>query len=76
MKSYSSQQLSLKNGQDHEEVWVAYNGYIYDVTESRMWRKGRHYEHWAGQDLTNEINEAPHLPEVLNKFEIIGKLKS
>jgi predicted heme/steroid binding protein len=55
---------------------VAYQGYIYDVTKSRLWRKGQHYEHWAGQDLTHELPDAPHTDFVFDKFEVIGQLIS
>lgn len=72
---YSKQQLSLRNGQDKPEIWVAYMGYIYDVGKSRLWRDGKHYEHWAGQDLTEELKDAPHTEKVFEKFEKIGLLK-
>ena len=32
---YTLQQLALRNGQDKPQVWVAFKGLIYDVTESR-----------------------------------------
>lgn len=73
---YSLQQLALRNGQDREEIWVAYNGYIYDVGSSRLWRDGKHYEHWAGQDLTDELKDAPHTARVFAKFEIVGMLQT
>ncbi|MGE0587813.1 MAG: cytochrome b5 domain-containing protein [Cyclobacteriaceae bacterium] len=69
-------QLALRNGQDKPQVWVAYKGVIYDVSKSRLWRTGTHYEHWAGQDLTHELPDAPHTDEVFSKFEAIGKLPS
>jgi len=72
---YSLSQLALRNGQDREEIWVCVDGIIYDVTESRLWNRGKHYEHWAGQDLTEELKDAPHKPKVLEKFKVIGKLK-
>lgn len=68
-------QLALRNGQDKPDVWVAYNGLVYDVTASRLWRKGTHYEHWAGQDLTAELPDAPHTEKVFDKFQVIGRLK-
>ncbi len=74
MQTYSKSQLALRNGQDKDEIWVAYKGKIYDVTKSRLWRKGMHYEHWAGQDLTAELADAPHLDNVFDKFESIGIL--
>lgn len=74
LPTYTRFQLALRNGQDKDEVWIAYKGDIYDVTESRLWRRGKHYEHWAGQDLTPELEDAPHTEKVFERFRIIGKL--
>lgn len=75
LPEYTRSQLALRNGQDKSEIWVAYQGLIYDVTESRLWRNGKHYEHWAGQDLTAELAFAPHSETVFEKFIAIGVLK-
>jgi predicted heme/steroid binding protein len=72
---YSKSQLALRNGQDRDEIWIAYKGQIYDVGISRLWRNGKHYEHWAGQDLTDELKDAPHTEKVFDKFVVIGLLK-
>ena len=74
LKIYTRSQLALRNGQDREEIWVAHEGLIYDMTGSRLWRNGKHYEHWAGQDLTHELADAPHTAAVFDKHEPIGKL--
>jgi predicted heme/steroid binding protein len=74
LPTYTESQLALRNGQDKEQIWVAYQGLIYDVTRSRLWRNGKHYEHWAGQDLTAELADAPHNQNVFDKYEVIGKL--
>ncbi len=74
LKVFTKNQLALRNGQDREEIWVAFEGNIYDVSASRLWRKGKHYEHWAGQDLTDELKDAPHSERVFEKFEIVGRL--
>ena len=71
LPSYTRSQLALRNGQDKPEVWIAYKGIIYDVTKSRLWRNGTHYEHWAGQDLTEELHDAPHTETVFDKLDII-----
>ena len=71
---YTRSQLALRNGQDKPQIWVAYNGVIYDVTASRLWRNGKHYEHWAGQDLTEELIDAPHTEKVFEKFTAVGRL--
>lgn len=72
--TYTAQQLALHNGQDKPDIWVAYKGLIYDVTASRLWKNGTHYEHWAGQDLTEELGDAPHTEKVFEKFQAIGQL--
>lgn len=72
--TYTKAQLALRNGQDKPEIWIAYLGTIYDVTDSKMWRNGKHYEHWAGQDLTDELKDAPHNERVFEKLKVAGKL--
>ena len=75
MPIYTKSQLALRNGQDKPEIWVAYAGKIFDMTTSKLWKNGKHYEHWAGQDLTEELRDAPHSAKVFEKFEPIGQLK-
>ncbi len=72
---YTRSQLALRNGQDRPEVWIAYKGKIYDVSRSRLWYNGKHYEHWAGQDLTAELKDAPHTEQVFERYDVIGLLK-
>lgn len=74
MKEFTRSQLALRNGQDKPEIWVAYQGTIFDVTGSKLWKNGKHYEHWAGQDLTEELADAPHAEKVFEKFNIVGIL--
>ncbi|GAB3898288.1 cytochrome b5 domain-containing protein [Spirosoma agri] len=74
LKEYSRAQLALRNGTDRDEIWCAYAGIIYDVSASRLWRNGKHYEHWAGQDLTDELRDAPHADWVFSKFSAVGRL--
>ena len=72
--SITRAQLALRNGQDKPEIWIAYQGKVYDVTHSRLWRNGKHYEHWAGQDLTDELKDAPHTNQVFEKLMQVGVL--
>ncbi len=72
---FTRSQLALRNGVDREEIWCAYKGMIYELNKSRLWRGGRHYEHWAGQDLTAEMRDAPHTENVFDKFTIVGVLR-
>lgn len=75
LPQYTVAQLALRNGQDKPQIWVAVDGVIYDVTESRLWRDGKHYEHWAGQDLSAELEDAPHSKSVFARFEKVGIIK-
>ena len=72
---YSRRELALRNGQDRDEVWVSYKKIIYDVSKSRLWKTGMHYEHWSGQDLTEELSDAPHTDKVFERFPAMGILK-
>lgn len=74
MESFTRAKLALFNGEDKPEVYIAFEGKVYDVSESRLWKNGKHYEHWAGQDLTEELEDAPHSDRVFEKFKIVGEL--
>ena len=74
LQKITTAQLALRNGQDKPEIWIAYQGLVYEVTHSRLWRNGKHYEHWAGQDLTEELKDAPHTETVFLKFKLVGEL--
>jgi predicted heme/steroid binding protein len=75
LKEITLAQLALRNGTDKPEIWCSFKGLVYDLTLSKLWRNGKHYEHWAGQDLTKELADAPHTDTVFDKFKVVGKLK-
>jgi predicted heme/steroid binding protein len=74
MRNFTRSELALFNGQDREQIYVAFQGNVYDVSNSRLWKNGKHYEHWAGQDLTEELKAAPHTEKVFEKFMVVGLL--
>ena len=48
--------------------FVAFDGIVYDVTDCPKWRTGMHEQlHFAGQDLTSELPDAPHRTEVFER---------
>lgn len=55
-------------------IWIAFKGIIYDVTSSELFKNGKHFRHGTGVDLTEEMEDALHLDDVMNKFPIVGKL--
>ncbi len=74
MKDFTLEELAGFNGKDGQPAYVAYQGVVYDVTESAMWGDGDHEGmHFAGADLTNEHDEAPHDVYVTD-FPEVGRL--
>lgn len=65
-------ELAEYDGQDGNDAFVAVDGFIFDVTES--FEDGEHFGHEAGQDLTDEIEEAGHLRSVLPDVPVVGIL--
>ncbi len=76
MKTFTTSELAEYDGAEGISAYVAYEGVVYDVSESFLWKNGNHQGlHRAGRDLTGEIDRAPHGPEFLERFSIIGKLE-
>lgn len=75
MREFTKEGLARYNGKDKEEVYVAYKGKVYDVTDSDLWMDGDHQgQHEGGVDLTDEMDEAPHEEDVFENFDVIGIL--
>ncbi len=75
MKDYTLEELSDKNGEQGRPAFVAVDGKVYDVSSSKRWPKGSHMKrHQAGGDLSADIQSAPHGLDVLDRFEMVGKL--
>jgi predicted heme/steroid binding protein/uncharacterized membrane protein len=76
MKEISQAELSQANGQDGRPIYIVHKGRVFDVTQSKIWRKGRHMQrHQAGEDLTTAFQAAPHGEEVFERYPQIGILK-
>ncbi len=61
-------ELQRANGERGAPAFVAYQGVVYDVSECPKWRTGLHEGlHFPGQDLTDELPEAPHAQEVFER---------
>ena len=53
MKEFDADELAGFNGENGNPIYVAYDGKVYDVSESKLWRKGQHMKrHRSGNDLT------------------------
>lgn len=76
-KSFTQEELTRYDGKDGEAAYVAYEGRVYDVTDSAMWENGTHeFEHEAGEDHSEAMMDAPHLAEVMDRFPVVGILQA
>ena len=76
MKEFDAEELAGYNGENGNPVYVAYQGNVYDVSESKLWYNGMHMRrHHAGRDLTTDIQAAPHEPDVLERYPKVGIIK-
>jgi len=76
MKEFDSAELAQYNGENGQPIYIAHAGKVYDVSESKLWRNGVHMKrHSAGQNLTADIQAAPHAVDVLERYPQIGILK-
>ena len=73
-KSFTKEELRKYDG-SNGVAYIAFNGKIYDVSKSFHWKNGVHQVmHHAGCDLTAAFERAPHSPDTLDRFPIIGEL--
>lgn len=76
MKEFTLKMLAENNGENGKPIYIAHKGKVYDVSGSRLWRNGNHMKrHKAGNDLTTDIQAAPHEPDVLERYPQIGVLR-
>ena len=76
MKEFTADELAEYNGKNGKPIYIAHDGKVYDVTESKLWRNGLHMKrHQSGHDLTNDLQAAPHEKDVIERYPQVGILK-
>lgn len=73
-KAFTAEELAEFDGKDGRKAYTAFEGKVYDVTDSTLWKLGEHFGLKAGIDLTAKMAEAPHGPEVFAGFTQVGTL--
>ncbi len=73
MKTFTRGELVRCDGKEGRAAYIAYQGKVYDVTASFLWKGGRHQAlHEAGRDLTTALAEAPHGSDLLARVPVVG----
>jgi predicted heme/steroid binding protein/uncharacterized membrane protein len=76
MKEFDADELAKFNGENGNPIYVAYDGKVYDVSASKLWRKGQHMKrHRSGNELTGDMQAAPHESDVLERYPQVGLFK-
>ncbi|MBF0457474.1 MAG: CopD family protein [Nitrospirae bacterium] len=72
----SIEEVSLFDGSETSPAaCIVYKEKIYDVTQSKLWKGGRHMnKHLAGSDLTAALKLAPHGEDKVIAMPLVGKL--
>ncbi|MBI5234122.1 MAG: cytochrome B5 [Deltaproteobacteria bacterium] len=74
MKRFTKEDLKKHDGGiSGAPVYIAFNGKVYDVTNSPLFIDGIHFEHYAGRDLTDDMPDAPHSEEALATLTVVGE---
>jgi predicted heme/steroid binding protein len=74
-RKVTKQELEENNGKNGKPAYFAYQGKVYDVSQSGLWTDGDHLGmHEAGKDLTGELEAAPHREENLARVKYVGEL--
>lgn len=69
------EELAQFDGKEGRPTYIAYNGNIYDVSNSKPWRGGSHArKHLAGLDLTDVLKHAPHGEDKIILMPLVGRL--
>ncbi len=76
METFTLEQLKQFDGKNGKPAYIAFKGKVYDATGSSLWEAGEHQGiHFAGNDLSTEMENAPHGEEELNQLKIVGELQ-
>lgn len=67
-------ELAKFDGQDGRMAYVAVDSIIYDVTNVKAWKGGKHKGNKAGTDISVKIAKAPHAKKPIQKLNKVGKL--
>ena len=72
-KIFTIEELAKFDGKNGNPPYVAVDGVVYDMTG--VFQVGKHYSHFAGQELTNAFYKA-HVKGQITKYPVVGKFQN
>jgi len=76
IQTFTVDDLKTYDGQNGNAAYVAVDGTVYDVTNAKRWKNGKHENGIvAGVDLTSALPDSPHGDKVLKDLPVVGILK-
>ena len=73
-KEFTLEELSQYTGGNGKPAYVAIEGIVYDISNSKAWGGGTHFGLTAGQDLTSEFNSCHGIIDILTNAPKVGIL--
>jgi len=79
--TFKLEQLSKYDGKSGNKAYIAYNGFIYDISKDKHFKDGFHVQCMrtqAGKDITELMGYAPKKhrnSNFMNRYEIVGILE-
>jgi predicted heme/steroid binding protein len=69
------EELQHFDGMENRPAYFAYQGKVYNVSTSKLWKAGSHLKkHSAGNDLTDFLKTAPHGEEKIFQMSEVAEL--
>ena len=75
LKEFTLQELAEYNGKNGK-IYVAYQGQVYDISGSYVWKSGAHQGCYAGTDLTEKMSIMPRMAKILKGYPVVGTLNN
>lgn len=68
------EELAAFDGKDGRKAYYAFEGVVYDASNSPQWKLGQHFGLSAGRDLTGKLEGAPHGDGLVKSMPVVGTL--
>jgi predicted heme/steroid binding protein len=76
LKPFTHEELQQFDGAGGKPIYIAYKGKVYDLSASPLFQGEKRMRcHIAGKDLTQDMDIAPHVEDLIFKFPLVGRIE-